>query len=101
MEKKLSLCLVVLVYRALYPLPEGRSLNSFYAECEGSAEMLPAHFLTLDQFKSRIEGNLTPKILSEDLMVHCSLFLLCLVANPNQAVMEVMEVQRTDWIMAG
>ena len=56
------LCPVMLVYSVLYSLPEGWSLNSVCLGCEASAEMLPAHFLTLDQCKFCMEGRSAPTI---------------------------------------
>ena len=44
-----------------------------------------------------MEGRSAPIILFADLIVRCSLFLLCLVADPNQTV---IEVQRTDCMIA-
>ena len=59
--------------------------------------MLAARFLTLDWYKSWMEGRSAPMVLSADLMVRCSLALSLLVADPNQTV---IEEQRTDWMMA-
>ena len=42
----------------------------------GSAEMLPAHFLTHDRYRSRMEGRSTPMILSADLIVRLSVPVL-------------------------
>ena len=88
---------MVLAYSTLYRLPEGRCLNSLCAGCEGSEELLLAHFLTLDQYRSWVEGRSTPMILSADLIVRFSLFLSYLMVDPSQTVMEVV---RTDWMMA-
>ncbi|MEQ2256270.1 hypothetical protein ILYODFUR_022606 [Ilyodon furcidens] len=44
--------------------PEGKTLNSLCAGCVGSAEILAALFLTLDLYKSWMEGRLALIILS-------------------------------------
>ena len=44
--KKLTLCRLVLANIALYRLPEGRRLNSFWLGCEGSRVIFAALFLT-------------------------------------------------------
>lgn len=59
--------------------------------------MISTHFLTLDTYKSWMEGRLAPIIFSAVLIVSCYVFLSCLVADPNHTV---MEVHRTDWIIA-
>ncbi len=51
-----------------------------------SAVMSQTHFLTLDVCKSWMEGKLSPVILSAGITVRCSLFLICLVGNPNQSM---------------
>ena len=59
--------------------------------------MFPAHFLILDEYRSRMVGSLAPMIFSAVLIVCLSLFLSCLVADPNQTM---MEVQQADWTIA-
>ncbi|MED6240533.1 hypothetical protein ATANTOWER_022800 [Ataeniobius toweri] len=68
--------------------PEGKSLNRLCAGCVGSAEILAAPFLTLDLYKSWLEGRLALMILSADLIVHCSLDLSCFVDEPNHTEMD-------------
>ena len=63
---------------------DGLRLHSLYQGSEVSAEILPACFLTVDPYKSWLEGRLSQKILSVDLNVLRSLFLYCLVADPNR-----------------
>ncbi|MEQ2313811.1 hypothetical protein AMECASPLE_005781 [Ameca splendens] len=63
------------------------------AGCVGSAEILAAHFLTLDLYKSWIEGSSALMILSADLIVRCSLDLSYLVDEPNHTE---MDEDRTD-----
>lgn len=64
--KKLFLYLVVLAYTSLER--EART------DCVGSAVIFPACFLTLEMYKTCMEGRLAPK--------H-SLFLSCLVVDPD------------------
>lgn len=64
--------------------------------CEGSAKMLPARFLVLDPYKSRMKGRLAPMIHFADLTVRCSLGLSCLEAEGNQTE---MAVHSTDCMM--
>ena len=45
--------------------------------------MLPARFLTLDLYRSWVEGRSAQIIFSTDLTVHCNLHLFCLVAKPD------------------
>lgn len=52
----------------------------------------PAHFPSLDRYRSWIEGKLEPTTLSGELLVLWSLSLLCSVADPNQTVMEVVRI---------
>lgn len=64
--------------------------------CEATAEMLPAHFLTLDKFC--VEGRSAANIffLQTWLSIAFCPVLSCLVAELNQTV---MKVQRTDSII--
>ncbi|MED6291495.1 hypothetical protein CHARACLAT_024292 [Characodon lateralis] len=73
--------------------PEGKALNSLCAGCVGSAEMLAALFLTLDLYKSWMEGRSALIILSAVLIIHCSLDRSCLVDEPNHTE---MDEDRTD-----
>ncbi|MEQ2288102.1 hypothetical protein AMECASPLE_019479 [Ameca splendens] len=66
--------------------PEGKALNSLCAGCVGSAEILAALFLTLDLYKSWMEGR-------SALIIRCSLDLSCLVDDPNHTE---MDEDRTD-----
>ncbi|MEQ2246497.1 hypothetical protein ILYODFUR_039139 [Ilyodon furcidens] len=91
--KKLSLWRLVLVNSALLRRPEDKSLNSLCAGCVGSAEILAALFLTLDLYKSWIEGRSALMNLSADLIVRCSLDLSCFVNKPNHTE---MDEDRTD-----
>ena len=59
--------------------------------------IFPARLLTLDVYRSWMEGRLAPMIFPADLTVLWSLFLSGLVADLNQTV---MEVQRTDSMTA-
>ncbi|MED6272543.1 hypothetical protein CHARACLAT_031484 [Characodon lateralis] len=68
--------------------PEGQSLNSLCAGCVGSAEMLAAFFLTLDLYKSWMEGRSALIILFADLIGRCSLDLSCFVDDPNHTEMD-------------
>lgn len=51
------------------PLPEGRTLNSLCAGCEGSTEVFPARFLTMDGNWCWMESRSSPMILSADQLV--------------------------------
>ncbi|MED6275303.1 hypothetical protein CHARACLAT_025208 [Characodon lateralis] len=62
---------------------EGKALNSLCAGCVGSAEILAALFLTLDLYKSWMEGGPALIILSAFLIIRCSLDLSCFVDEPN------------------
>ncbi|MEQ2169282.1 hypothetical protein GOODEAATRI_023486 [Goodea atripinnis] len=66
--------------------PEGRNLNCLCAGCVGSAEMLAAFLLTLDLYRSWMEGRSV-------LIIGCSLDLSCLVDEPNHTE---MDEDRTD-----
>lgn len=70
--QKLLSCLFVFAYRAVLRLPE----------CDGSAAMFPAHFLTLDMYKSSTVGGLAPAIFSAVLTVRCSLFFVHFGGRP-------------------
>lgn len=52
----------------------GKHIKQFMCRVWGSA-----HFLTLDWYKSLMEGRSAQVIFSADLIFHCSLFLSCLV----------------------
>ncbi|MEQ2308841.1 hypothetical protein AMECASPLE_032423 [Ameca splendens] len=73
--------------------PEGKALNSLCAGCVGSAEILAALLLTLDLYKSWMEGRSALIILSAVLIIRCSLDLSCLVDDPNHTE---MDEDRTD-----
>lgn len=68
LERSLSLCLVLLVLFSTYHRGEVGT------GCDGSAVIFPACFLTLEMYKTCMEGRLAPK--------H-SLFLSCLVVDPD------------------
>ncbi|MED6240043.1 hypothetical protein ATANTOWER_015203 [Ataeniobius toweri] len=59
--------------------PEGRSVNSLCAGCVGSAEILAALFLTLDLYKSWMEGRSALIILHDGSLVDFALIFLYLV----------------------
>ncbi len=62
--KKLFLCLVILVLRALQRRPDGNSAKRECAGCEGSRVILPALLLTLDKYSSWRVGRVVPMIRS-------------------------------------
>ncbi len=81
--KKLFLCLVVLVLRALYRRPDGNSSKRKCAGCEGSGVNLPALLLTLDKYSSWRVGRVIPMrvislayLQSLSDLVNCHLFSL-------------------------
>ncbi len=95
--KKLFLCLVVLVLRALWLRPDGNSSKRECAGCEGSRVILPALLLTLDKYRSWRVGRVVPMIRSAVRTTLRSLLRSDLVAELNQTV---IDVQRTDSMMA-
>ncbi len=95
--KKLFLCLVVLVPRALYSRPDGNSSKRECAGCEGSRVIMSALLLTLDKYSSWRVGRVVPMIRSAVRTTLRSLLGSDLVAELNQIV---IDVQRTDSIMA-
>ncbi len=95
--KKLFLCLVVLVLRALQCRPDGNSSKRECSGCEGSRVILPALLLTLDEYSSWRLEKFVPMIRSAVRTTHRSLLRSYLVAKLNQTV---IGVERTDSLMA-
>ncbi len=62
--KKLFLCLVVLVLRALYRRPDSNSSKRECVGCEGSRGILPTLLLILDEYSSLRVGRVVPMIRS-------------------------------------
>ncbi len=62
--KKLFLCLVVLVFRALKRRPDGNSSKRECAGCEGSRVILPVFLFTLGENSSWRVGRVVPMIRS-------------------------------------
>ncbi len=86
-EKKLFLCLVILVLCSVDQFKEG-----VCAGCEGSRVILPALLLTLDEYSSWRVGRVVPMIRSAVRTTLRSLLRSDLVAELNQTV---IDVQRT------
>ncbi len=95
--KKLFLCLVVLVFRALWRRPDGSSLKRKCAGWAGSRVILSVLLLSLDEYRSWRLGRVVPMIRSAVRTTLCSLLWSDLVAELNQTV---IDVQRTDSMMA-